>query len=318
MTNRTLMGASLLAGAVALGGCGSAAHTAEYRNANETIQQAKQSAAAQHAPDELHQAQRTMQQAEAADDGSLQERDYAYIADRQARIAMANGNRRALESRQEEADREYRRTLETANQAREQAIGSLDRQLGSTSDRLEEVRRELSERGEVLDERTRELQAREQELTAQQQQLEQEQQARAQAEQEAQQALEELAEVRQDQENMVITLNGEVLFASGQTNLIPSATRRLEAVARVLQNHPDRQIVVEGHTDSQGPDGMNRELSRERAERVREFLVRNGVPEGNIRSVGRGESEPIANNRSAEGRANNRRVEIVVEQAQAK
>jgi len=318
MNQRNIIGATLIAGAMALGGCGSAAHTAEYRNASDTIHQANQGEAAQYAPDELHAATRTFQRADAAEDGSIQERDLAYIADRQARIAMATANRRALERRQEEADREYRRTLETANRARAEALGTLDRQLERTADNLTDVRGELAERENVLDERTRELQAREQELMQRQQELEAEQQARAEAEAEAQQALEELAEVRQDQENMIITLNGSVLFESGQTDLIPAATQRLQAVARVLRAHPDRRIVIEGHTDSRGGEGMNQELSYQRAERVREFLVRNGVPTDNVRAVGRGESEPIANNRTPEGRANNRRVEIVVQQAQAK
>src|SRR5690606_39012285 len=106
----------------------------------------------------------------------------------------------------------------------------------------------------------------------------------------------------------------EVLFESAQTDLLPTARSRLDEVARVLRQHPGRSIVVEGHTDSQGSDAYNLELSQARAATVRAFLVNRGIPAENIRAVGRGETEPVADNRTPEGRANNRRVEIIVDQ----
>ena len=310
MTRSTLIGALLFG----LAGCGASAPSGELITARETLSAARQSEAAQYKPEQLHRAERTLERAERVyrdDPGTQIERDLAYIADRQARVAMAEGRRAALQTQQVEAEREYRRRLEVTTRTRSRA-------LSETRDSLEDVREELQERAGLLDERTAELQRREQELLAQQQQLEQEREARTQAEQQAQQALEELANVRQEQEDMIITLNGEVLFEFGQTTLLPSALRRLDAVAEVLRRHTDRQIVVEGHTDSVGSDSANRGLSQERAERVVEYLVRRGVPAENIRGVGRGESEPIATNRTQEGRANNRRVEIVIERAHAK
>jgi len=126
--------------------------------------------------------------------------------------------------------------------------------------------------------------------------------------------LSRLATVKQDERGMVITLSGSVLFASNKAELLPAAQRRLGEVADAL-NQGDRgsQIVVEGHTDSKGSDSYNLELSARRAEAVRSYLVSRGIDESRIRAEGLGLTRPVADNKSAEGRANNRRVEIVVQ-----
>lgn len=125
-----------------------------------------------------------------------------------------------------------------------------------------------------------------------------------------------VATVKQEDRGMVITLSGSVLFASGKAELLPAAQRRLKEVAKAL-NDTDReaQIVVEGHTDGKGSESYNLDLSARRAQAVRSYLVSQGIAEDHIRSEGLGLSRPIADNKSAEGRANNRRVEIVVQPA---
>ena len=75
----------------------------------------------------------------------------------------------------------------------------------------------------------------------------------------------------------------------------------------------ERTILIEGHSDSKGPASLNQDLSERRATSVRGYLVSRGVPPGRVRSVGLGSSRSVADNASAEGRANNRRVEIVLE-----
>jgi outer membrane protein OmpA-like peptidoglycan-associated protein len=127
-----------------------------------------------------------------------------------------------------------------------------------------------------------------------------------------------LATVKQEKRGMVITLSGSVLFASDKAELLPEAQQRLSDVARALnQGSPEALIVVEGHTDARGSETHNLELSARRAEAVRTYLVAQGVGPDRIRSQGLGFSRPISNNKSAEGRANNRRVEIVVNPTQA-
>ena len=115
---------------------------------------------------------------------------------------------------------------------------------------------------------------------------------------------------------MVITLSGEVLFASGKAELQPSAQAKLREVAAALtQQNPQATIVVEGHTDRQGSQAFNLDLSTRRAQAVCDYLAMQGVARDRIRAQGLGFSRPLADNKTAEGRANNRRVEIVVQPA---
>ena len=112
---------------------------------------------------------------------------------------------------------------------------------------------------------------------------------------------------------MVITLSGSVLFASNQSALLPEARSRLDQVSDVLLSTRERHIMVEGHTDSQGSNSYNMDLSQRRADSVRNYIVQRGYEADLIKARGLGEGNPIADNGSAEGRANNRRVEIIIE-----
>ncbi len=132
----------------------------------------------------------------------------------------------------------------------------------------------------------------------------------------AMKSLEEIGKVKEDARGTVITLSGQVLFKTNAATLLPIAEQQLRKVAEALNEYDEaRKIVVAGHTDSRGSGSSNRRLSLARAESVRAFLVNSGVAPDRVSASGRGEDEPIANNRSAEGRANNRRVEIIVEAA---
>lgn len=136
-------------------------------------------------------------------------------------------------------------------------------------------------------------------LEQSQSQLESERQARAAAEAEANQAHETL------------TINGSALFATGKSTLLPTSQKRLSEVAAALKDRK-AEITVVGHTDSVGDEAKNMTLSEERAESVKNYLTTHGVAENRVKAKGVGESEPIASNKTAEGRANNRRVEIVL------
>jgi outer membrane protein OmpA-like peptidoglycan-associated protein len=128
----------------------------------------------------------------------------------------------------------------------------------------------------------------------------------------AQAALAKLAAVKEEARGLVITLSGSVLFASNKSALIPSAQNRLNKVADALLATKERKLTVEGYTDSQGSSSYNQILSQKRADEVRSYLVSRGYPGELIQAQGLGEDSPIASNDNAEGRANNRRVEIVV------
>lgn len=157
-----------------------------------------------------------------------------------------------------------------------------------------------------------------QELQQTREQLTAETQRRQEAEAAQQKALAQLGNVKDEPRGTVITIPGSVSFASGKATLLPSARNRLEQVATALKQGDDSsKIIVEGHTDATGSAEKNQQLSEERAQAVRETLISDGVPPDRVQAVGYGQSRPVADNASAAGRATNRRVEIVVQSANA-
>ncbi len=131
----------------------------------------------------------------------------------------------------------------------------------------------------------------------------------------AQADLAKLAAVKEEARGLVITLSGSVLFASNKSALLPAAQNRLNQVAEALMATKERKLTVEGHTDSRGSSSYNQDLSQQRADAVRSYLISRGYPSDLIQAQGIGKDRPVADNASAEGRANNRRVEIIVERA---
>lgn len=126
-------------------------------------------------------------------------------------------------------------------------------------------------------------------------------------------SLASLASLKEEERGLVLTLSGSILFRSADSALLPQAQVKLDQVAKALLAIRARTLIVEGHTDSQGTDAYNQGLSQRRADAVRDYLVQRGLPANQIQSRGQGEGSPVANNASTEGRANNRRVEIVIE-----
>jgi len=111
---------------------------------------------------------------------------------------------------------------------------------------------------------------------------------------------------------LVVNMPQDVLFATGSAALRPDLTSDLGAVARNLISYPASRIEVIGHTDNVGSAALNQDLSQRRAASVASILVGNGVPAGRIATLGRGEDAPVASNLTDQGRAQNRRVEIII------
>ena len=128
---------------------------------------------------------------------------------------------------------------------------------------------------------------------------------------EAEAALSEL-QGQQTDRGYILTLAGDVLFDTGQAMLHPGAQQNLYQVVTFLREHPDRAVLVEGHTDSVGSEDYNQGLSQRRAEVVAAFLVKNGVDSSRVNARGYGESFPAVANDTAAGRQQNRRVELVI------
>jgi len=113
-------------------------------------------------------------------------------------------------------------------------------------------------------------------------------------------------------EQLVVTLPQDILFATDSASLRPDLTTDLVTVARSLNEYPRTTVQVVGHTDNTGDAAYNQQLSERRAQAVGNILLSNGVPQQRLQTFGRGESQPVASNLSAAGKAQNRRVEIVI------
>jgi outer membrane protein OmpA-like peptidoglycan-associated protein len=278
--------------------CASTSPSPELVDARRAYDEARVSRAATYGPDRLLVAKQALDRAEAAhrdDANSFEERRLAYIARRKAEYAQAYGNY-ALSKRDEES-------------ARKAYIDKQDRLRRHAEATVETRTRELEDTRETLSSQQSVIQKSKTELAT-------EREARLKAEQNAAaavQSLKELAQIKEDARGTIITLDGSVLFVTGKAELLPLAKQKLDEVAKALIDLDAKQtITVEGHTDSRGADDMNQKLSEDRASSVRAYLVERGVKPERIKSVGRGESNPIASNDTPEGRANNRRVEIII------
>jgi len=120
-----------------------------------------------------------------------------------------------------------------------------------------------------------------------------------------------IAAVKDDDRGMVITLSGEVLFPTGKWDLKAGAMAKLDQIAEALRGK-DAPMVVYGFTDNVGSRDNNMDLSQKRANSVRDYLCGRGIPQDLITAQGKGPDQPVSDNGSVEGRAANRRVEIVV------
>lgn len=255
---------------------------------------------------------------------------YERLQARQAVTALATVSRKALPAALARADQRVA-IAELAARV-EAARRELDRMERERSELLVEASRRDAERARAEAERLRiqaQLQAEEAErLRAQAQQAEAaldgaqaEQQAKADAAraQEAALARKEaelvagakLPPVQRDARGEVFTLAGDA-FASGQAKLTAKAAASLKALGLYLAALPGGPVQVVGYTDSQGDPAANRSLSERRAQQVRAALVAAGLERARVTAQGRGEEAPVADNRTAAGRAKNRRVEIVV------
>lgn len=113
-------------------------------------------------------------------------------------------------------------------------------------------------------------------------------------------------------DRLIVTLPQDILFAVDSTHITPSLRSDLSVLAQNLINYPNSTIQIIGHTDNTGSADYNQSLATERALAVSSILQQNGVPQFRIQSTGRGESQPIASNLTPEGRAQNRRVDVVI------
>lgn len=269
---------ALLTGVAGLG-CGTTQPPKELLDARTAYRDAQKGRASALDPAGLHVAKVELDKAEHAfneDGDSRRVKDMAYVAQRRAELAEVNGETAYKQNQLEVKKQEQKQALTERSQQQQAAL-----------------------------EKTKD-------------QLAREQAAREQAEKRAQDAMDKLAaantKVRKEPRGTIITLPGTVLFKSGEAQLLPSAQAKLSEVVTALKDQENAQIEVQGHTDSQGGYELNMELSKRRAQSVADYLASQGIARDHITANGYGATQPIADNSTSAGRADNRRVEIVVKQ----
>ncbi len=120
-----------------------------------------------------------------------------------------------------------------------------------------------------------------------------------------------ILQTRDTARGLIVNMS-DVLFDTAKYTLRPVAREKLAKVAGIISSHPGLRLDVEGHTDSVGNDDYNQRLSEQRGESVRDYLTQEGMAAGSVSTKGFGKTQPVASNETAEGRQQNRRVELVI------
>lgn len=227
------------------------------------------------------QALRSAEQAALRERDAAQARHFAYLAVQRSEIAMALGAQAQSDERVQKASQDRERLLlEARTREAEMAARTARSAQGDAQamrDQAEMARRQAATQAERAKALERDLQA---------------------------------LQAHSTQRGMVVTL-GDVLFDTGKAELQPGAQRRVEQLAAVLKQYPERRVLIEGFTDSVGPENLNLELSRRRAEAFQRALEQAGVEPARMEVRAWGEANPVASNRTPAGRQQNRRVEVL-------
>jgi outer membrane protein OmpA-like peptidoglycan-associated protein len=210
-----------------------------------------------------------------------------YQAQTEAEQAQADEKRRAQEAEQQ------RLTAEAAEASRRAAEEAAKREEDARRAAAEvEARTEAAQRAEAAAARAT--------------------QEREEARKRMQEALGRIAETRDSARGLIVNLP-DILFDTAKSTLQPQAREVISRIAGILMVQPGLSLKIEGHTDSQGSDEYNMTLSQHRAESVKEYLTQAGVKQEIITTQGLGETTPVADNSTADGRQKNRRVEIIID-----
>jgi outer membrane protein OmpA-like peptidoglycan-associated protein len=294
---------------------------AEAEAQTREAQQAKAQADAQ-----AQQAQQAEQARQSAEQQAAQAQAAAQQAAQAAQAAQQQIQQQASSGQQVQADQQAaaQQAQQQADQARQEAAAAQaraqdqERQAQQAEQQLQQQRTAAEQAQQQLQQEQAARQQAEQQAQATQQQLQQSQQqvqqAQADKEQTRQRLLGQLNQVLQTKDSArgLIVNMPDVLFALNSANLTPDARERLAKVAGILIAYPDIHVEVDGYTDNTGPLNFNQQLSQQRADTVRQYLVQQGVSSGLVDSKGFGPNDPIASNDSPQGRQQNRRVNLVV------
>jgi len=254
-------------------------------------------------------------------DEAVRAQRQADLERRQADLEQMRKDRETDLARRAEVDRQQQAALAEATRRRQEAEAqaqAMQQQVQEAQAAAQSAQQSAQKSAADLQKSTTDLQQSAADLERARQQLSDTQQQLGQRDAEArrlamQNELSKIAATRTDPRGLIVTLASS-LFDTGKSTLKPGSKTTLTRIAKQLETNPDLRISVEGHTDSVGSKESNQALSEKRANVVRDYLVAQGVPADRVTAVGHGEDEPVASNKTAAGRQQNRRVELIITQ----
>ena len=272
----------------------------------------------------LGEAERSLRAAEQATGDEMYRFHLVYMADRRIQIARAMAQREQLERTYDQLTIDRNEMLVKASQIEtERARAETEKARLLFAASAEDAERQRKEKEQALQRGAESARSAEMamEEASQARRLANSRASEVElARREAELASEQVDSLRRQLENLqlrqtesgvVVTL-GDVLFDTGEVELLESAHASLVEVVDLLQSEPDKLIRIEGHTDSVGDADSNLSLSDQRASAVMKALVELGVDQGRVTSIGLGEDFPIASNEDEDGRSRNRRVDVIL------
>jgi len=260
-----------------------AAQTAEESRVMAVKQKAEEEAQAQAAAEKKAAEDRALK-ARADADAQAKARADAEAARVQAEAAKAEAERMKLEAQQAAA--EAARQQQEAEKAKAEAVAQ-QQILAGEADKARQAAAQSDQLRLQAEKEKQELRAR------------------------LLQQLNTVLATRDSAKGLIANMS-DVLFKTGSFELLSGARERLAKVSGIVLAYPSLHLDIEGYTDSVGTDEYNQKLSEKRAEAVRDYLVQQGISSDSVTSAGMGKSDPVASNDTAEGRQQNRRVELVL------
>lgn len=264
----------------------------------------------------LYEAEKTLNQAEQAKDIAKKEH-LAYMVERKTQLAILSAERTKAENETLSLSKEKDQLL---LKLREKEIANVRTTATEKAEEAQKARRLAEIKQAELEKAKMEAEQKAAELERNLMESEEKTAELEKARLEVEQKAAELAQVKTELEalkarpsdrGMVLTM-GDVLFEVNRSTLSVGAAKTIEQLSDFMNKYPDRKIIIEGHTDSMGKAEYNMTLSQRRADSVKKALVEKGVDENRIVTKGYGETSPVATNKTAAGRQQNRRVEVII------
>lgn len=299
----------------------------ELFEAENALQIAEAAGADKYAADTMQSAQRDLSAAEKSDkkkshrDETITYAREAVQAAEDARLITIRKMRAEDEAAAQQQRIQAEQQAAEARQTAEQQAAAAEQarlQQQQAQQQAEEARQAAQQQAAAAEQaRLQQQQAEQQAQEAQQAREKAEQAAQQMAQQEQQererlrQQLNQVLTTRETARGLIVNMS-DVLFAFNKYELKPEAREKLAKISGILLAYPDLKVSVEGYTDSIGSDEYNQKLSEERADSVKDFLVAQSVPQNEVSAEGFGKNNPVADNSTSSGRAQNRRVELVV------